>query len=76
MTTEACGSIFVIEVPPKIRRPNVQNKYTPPDYAIDVDDGVFDFDFYGNFFLPKTDLEKESAKLPYPFYQRLKLKKL
>ena len=45
--TEARGYIFLIEVPPKVWRPKVQNKYTPQDYMIDINDGIFDFDFYG-----------------------------
>ena len=45
-TTEAHGSIFLIEVTPEIWRPKVKNKYTPPYYAVDIDDGVLDFDFY------------------------------
>ena len=37
--------MFLIEVPPKLWKPKVQNKYTPPDYVIDIDYGIFDFDF-------------------------------
>ena len=54
MTTEARGSILVIEVPPKIWRTKAQNRYTTPYYVINIDDGVFDFDFYSKqFFCPK-----------------------
>ena len=54
LTTETRGTIFVIEAPPKIWKPKVQNKYTPTDYAIDIDDGVFDLYFNcKTFFLPK-----------------------
>ena len=38
----------MIEVPPKIWRPKVVNKYIPPDYANDIDECVFDFPQFGN----------------------------
>ena len=40
--------ILLIEVPPKIWRPKVQSQYRLPEYATDVDDGVFDYKHYGN----------------------------
>ena len=34
--------------------PKVQKKYTPPDYVIDIDEGVFDSGFYiKTIFCPK-----------------------
>ena len=38
---------MVIEVPPKLCRPRVVNKYIPPDYANDINEGIFDFAQYG-----------------------------
>ena len=37
----------MITLPPKIWRPKPLNKYIPIDYAYDVDDGIFDYSFYG-----------------------------
>ena len=52
--TESRGSIFLIEFPHKIRRPKVKNKYTPPYFVIDINGGIFDFEFYGKtVFRPK-----------------------
>ena len=59
LTTESRGSIFVIEVKLNIWRPNVQNKYTPPDYSINIDDGIFDIEFYSKpVFSPQKNLKK------------------
>ena len=44
---------MVIEVPPKIWKPKVVNKFRVPDNS-DLDDGVFDFTNYGKcVFKPK-----------------------
>ena len=40
-------SIMVIEVPPKVWRHKVVNKYIPPDYADNIHEGIFDFAQYG-----------------------------
>ena len=40
------GSMMVIQVPPKVWRPKIQNRYITPDYANDIDKGVFDFKQY------------------------------
>ena len=49
------ADIFVIEVPPKVWRPKMLNKYKPIEYSDDIDDGVFDFETYGRaVFRPKT----------------------
>ena len=75
--SEARGSIFVIEVPPKIWSPKVQNKYTPPDYAIDINHGVFDFDFYGKtVFCPKQIWKKIQQNYLIPFTKDLHQKEL
>ena len=37
---------MLIQVPPKIRRPKVKNRYIFPDYAYDIDERVFDFQHY------------------------------
>ena len=37
------GYLVVIKVLPKIWRLKVQNRYIPPDYANDIDKGVFGF---------------------------------
>ena len=41
------GSMMVIQVPPKVWRPKIQNRYITPDCANDIDKGVFDFKKYG-----------------------------
>ena len=38
---------MVIQLPPKARRPKIQNRYITPDYANDMDKGVFNFHQYG-----------------------------
>ena len=46
----------IIEVPSKVWRPKVINKYIPVDYSDDIDDGIFDFEYYGKtFFRPKGE---------------------
>ena len=35
--------VFVINVPTKIWRPKMVNKYKPPDYNNDIDEGIFEF---------------------------------
>ena len=50
------ANLCIIEVPPKVWRPKVINKYIPVDYADDIDDGIFDFECYGKtFFRPKGE---------------------
>ena len=76
-TTEARRSISVIEVPPKIWIPKVQNKYKPPDNAIDIDDGVFDFEFHGKtVFCPKQIWKKSQKGDLIPFSKDLHQKEL
>ena len=75
LITESRGSMFVIEVLYKIWRPKVQNKYTPPDYAINIYDGVFCFDFYSKtVFRPKIFGKRSSANtlsiLPRTYIKR------
>ena len=65
-TTEARISIFVIEVISKICRPKVQNKYAPPDYAIDIDDGVFDLLFNGKTVFPQNRFGKRARRTTLP----------
>ena len=36
-----------ISLPPKIWRPKVTSKYKTPDYADDIDDGIFDYAAFG-----------------------------
>ena len=76
-TTEARSSISIIEVPPKIWRPKVQNKDTPQDNSIDIDDGVFDFEFYGKtVFRPKQIWKKSQKGDLIPFTKDLHQKEL
>ena len=50
------GSIMVIEVPQKLWIPKVVNKYIPPDYADDIDEGIFDLAQYGiSVYKPRTN---------------------
>jgi hypothetical protein len=42
------GSVMAIQVPPKVWRPKQQNRFTPPEYANDIDEGVFEFKEFGN----------------------------
>ena len=75
--SEARGSIFVIEVPPKIWRSKLQNKYTPPYYVIGIDDGVFDFDFCSKtYFCPKQIWKKRQRNNLIPFTKYLHQKEL
>ena len=39
---------MAIQVPPKVWRPKQQNRFTPPEYANDIDEGVFEFKEFGN----------------------------
>ena len=32
----------------------MKNKYIPPDYNTDIDDGIFDYTNYGNCFFKRT----------------------
>ena len=76
-TTEARRSIFIIEVISKICRPKVQNRYAPPDYAIDIDDGVFDFDFYNKtIFRPKQVWKNIQRDDLIPFRKELHQKEI
>ena len=34
---------MVIQVTPKVWRPKMKNRYIPPDYANDIDEGIFIF---------------------------------
>ena len=40
-------NVFAIEIPTKIWRPKVLNKYIPLEYSNDFDDGIFDYSHYG-----------------------------
>ena len=40
--------IPMIDTPKKIWRYKVQNWYIPLDYSDDIDDGSFDYHYYGN----------------------------
>ena len=52
-------SLVVIEVPPKVWRPKVQNKYIPLDYTNDEDEGVIYFKQYGKAeYRPKKNRKK------------------
>ena len=49
------SSVCLIILPPKIWRPKFTSKYKTPDYANDIDDGIFDHVAFGNFvFSPTT----------------------
>ena len=37
----------MIQLPPKIWRPNPENKYIPVNYSNDIDEGVFNFSHHG-----------------------------
>ena len=53
-------------------RPKVQNRYTPPGYAINITDGVFDFAFYGKTIsLPKQIWKKRQRDDLIPFNKDL-----
>ena len=39
---------MIINVPTKIWRPKVINRYTPPDYNTDIDEGIFEYASFGN----------------------------
>ena len=55
------SSVCLISLPPKIWQPKVTSKYKTPDYANDIDDGIFDYAAFGNcVFCP--DLSWEYAK--------------
>ena len=60
--TEARGSIFVIEFPPNIWIRKVKNRYTPPYYAINIDDDVFDLDFTVKQFFSQNRFGKRASR--------------
>ena len=74
-TTEAFGSIFLIKCPPKIWRPNIQNKYTPPDYANNIDDGVFGFEFYGKTIFSQNRFGKRDSRTTLSLFVITHIKK-
>ena len=39
---------MVIQVPPTIWRTKMKNRYISTDYAKNIDEGIFDFQKYGN----------------------------
>ena len=48
----------MISLPPTIWQPKVKSKYKIPDYADDVDDGIFDYADFGHcIFLPYLSWE-------------------
>ena len=50
---------MVIEVPPKVCRPKVVNKYIPPNYADNIDQDIFDFVQYGkSVYRPRKNWEE------------------
>ena len=49
------ASIFAIELPNKVWRPKVPNKYVPLDYSDNIDDGIFDYTVYGKTVLRPKD---------------------
>ena len=51
---------MVTEVPPKVCILKFQNRYIPPDYANDIDEGVFDFKQYWRI-LYRTKLKWEEG---------------
>ena len=58
-------SIMLIELPPKVWIPKLVNKYIPPDYADNIDEGIFDFARYGKaVYRPRVNWEEgESTNL-------------
>ena len=53
------SSIMLIEVPPKVCIPKLANKYIPPDYAGNIDEGVFDFAQYGKaVYIPRENYKE------------------
>ena len=44
----------MIEVTPKIWRPNQENKYRVTYYSNDIDDGIFDYKLYGKLIFNPT----------------------
>ena len=47
---------LIIEIPPKIYRLKVQNKYIPLDYGTKIDGGIFDYTHFGkSIFKPTID---------------------
>ena len=54
-------SALAIELPTKVWRPKVLNKYIPVDYSDDIDEGVFDYKHYGKtVFRPKMKWAERS----------------
>ena len=45
---------MIIELPPKIYRPKVQNKYIPLDYGTKIDGGIFDYTHFGKSMFKTT----------------------
>ena len=41
------GNILLINIPPKVWRPKVINRYIHTDYSSDIDEAVFDCKCYG-----------------------------
>ena len=41
------SNILAIELPSRVWRPKVLNKYVPIDYSNDIDEGIFDYSHYG-----------------------------
>ena len=58
-------SIMLIELPPKVWIPKLVNKYIPPDYADNIDEGIFYFARYGkSVYRPRGNWEEgESTNL-------------
>ena len=50
------GRALIIEVPIKVWRPKMENRYKPLEYSTDIDDGMFDYTHYGKtVYKPRTD---------------------
>ena len=45
---------MIIELPPKIYRPKVQNKYIPLNYGTKIDGGIFDYTHFGKYTFKPT----------------------
>ena len=48
--------ILIIDTPKNIWKNKVKNRYIPHDYSDDIDNGLFDYSYYGKaVFKPKVD---------------------
>ena len=63
------GNFLLINIPPKVWKPKVINRYTPVDYSSDIDKGVFDYNCYGKVVFQLISKWKYTDRQDLIFYQ-------